>query len=115
MVYFEKSNPAPECLEVEKAKANGDYKCDNVLEKIKIDFKNKCYICNYKEPVTINVEHFRPHKGDKNLKFQWENLFWSCGHCNNIKLDNYIDIIDCTNVNEAVSYTHLTLPTICSV
>lgn len=102
MVYFEKSNPAPECLEVEKAKANGDYKCDNVLEKIKIDFKNKCYICNYKEPVTINVEHFRPHKGDKNLKFQWENLFWSCGHCNNIKLDNYVDIIDCTNVNEDI-------------
>ena len=37
MVYFEKSNPAPVCLEVEKAKANGDYKCDNVLEKIKTD------------------------------------------------------------------------------
>jgi len=102
MVYFEKSNPAPVCLEVEKAKANGDYKCDNVLEKIKTDFKNKCYICNYKEPVTINVEHFRPHKGDKNLKFQWENLFWSCGHCNNIKLDNYDDIIDCTVIDEDI-------------
>src|SRR5690606_29358077 len=102
MVYFEKSNPAPVCLEVEKAKANGDYKCDNVLEKIKTDFKNKYYICNYKEPVTINVEHFRPHKGDKNLKFQWENLLWSCGHCNNIKLDNYDDIIDCTVIDEDI-------------
>lgn len=102
MVYFEKSQPSPECLDTEKVKASGDYKCGNVLETIKSDFKNKCYICGFKEPVTINVEHFRPHKGDVNLKFQWENLFWSCSHCNNTKLDNYDDIIDCTDINEDI-------------
>lgn len=78
MVYLEKSQPAPDCLETEKAKAYGDYKCKNVLERIKTDFKNKCYLCEYKEPVAINVEHFRPHEGDKDLKFDWNNLFWSC-------------------------------------
>ena len=102
MVYFEKSQPAPDCLEVEKDKAGGDYKCGDVLDRIKTDFKNKCYICGYKEPVTINVEHFRPHKGNNDLKFQWENLFWSCSHCNNTKLDNYDDIIDCTDLNEDI-------------
>jgi uncharacterized protein (TIGR02646 family) len=102
MVHFEKSQPAPECLETEKVKASGDYKCGDVLERIKTDFKNKCYICGYKEPVTINVEHFRPHKGNNDLKFRWENLFWSCSHCNNSKLDNYDDIIDCTNQDEDI-------------
>ena len=64
MIYIEKSQPAPKCLETKKNKTNGDYKCGNVLERIKNDFNNKCYICEYKEPETINIEHFRPHKGD---------------------------------------------------
>lgn len=102
MVYFEKSQPAPDCLEIEKAKANGDYKCVNVLELIKKDFKNKCYICEFKEPISINVEHFKPHKGDKNLKFDWDNLFWSCSHCNNIKLGNYGNILNCTDTTHNV-------------
>ena len=93
MVFFEKSQPAPDCLALEEAKANGDYKCADVLDRIKSDFKNKCYICEYKEPISINVEHFRPHKGAKNLKFDWNNLFWSCSHCNNIKLDNFTIIL----------------------
>lgn len=102
MVYFEKSQPAPDCLETEKAKANGDYKCGNVLTRIKDDFKNKCYICEYKEPETINVEHFRPHEGDNNLKFSWDNLFWSCSHCNNTKLAKYENILDCTDINDDI-------------
>ncbi|MCS4304887.1 hypothetical protein [Chryseobacterium sp. BIGb0232] len=102
MVYFEKSQPSPDCLDIEKAKSSGDYKCGDVLTRIKDDFKNKCYICEYKEPITINIEHFRPHKGNLNLKFKWENLFWSCGHCNNIKLDNFEDIIDCTDIDENI-------------
>lgn len=102
MVYFEKSQPSPECLEAEKKKVSGDYKCGDALERIRDDFKNKCYICETKAPITINVEHFRPHKGDVELKFKWENLFWSCGHCNNTKSDDYIDLIDCTNQNENI-------------
>jgi uncharacterized protein (TIGR02646 family) len=102
MVYFEKSQPAPDCLGPEKAKASGDYKCGTVLTRIKDDFKNKCYICEYKEPETRNVEHFRPHKKDKNLKFSWDNLFWSCSHCNNTKLAEYDNILNCTDINDDV-------------
>ena len=103
MVYFRKSQPSPDCLENEKGKENGDYKCDNVLELIKNDFKNKCYICEYKEPESINVEHFIPHEGDKNLKFDWNNLFWSCNHCNNTKLNNFKNILNCTIEDDKVS------------
>lgn len=102
MVYFEKSQPAPACLEVEKAKTNGDYKCGEVLERLYNDFKNKCYLCEQKAPTTINVEHFTAHQGDLNLKFDWNNLFWSCGHCNNTKLALYSDLLNCTVAADAV-------------
>jgi len=102
MVHFEKSMPAPDCLVIEKAKANGNYNCGQVLERIKDDFKNKCYICEYKEPESINIEHFRPHQGDNDLKFSWDNLFFSCAHCNNIKLASYNNILDCTKAEENV-------------
>ena len=102
MLFFEKSQPAPACLKIEKKKANGDYKCGDVLPRLKKDFKNKCYICEQKEPTSINVEHFIPHKGDSELKFSWDNLFWSCAHCNNIKSDKYNNILNCTDINDDV-------------
>ncbi|MBS2100216.1 HNH endonuclease [Carboxylicivirga linearis] len=104
MVYLEKSQPAPDCLEIEKEKANGSYNCNGVLERLKNDFKNKCYVCESKEPHTINTEHFLPHKGDKDLKFSWDNLFYCCGHCNNTKLakEKYDDILNCTVEQDAV-------------
>lgn len=97
MINIEKSTPPPKCLEKEKNKANGDYKCGDVLERIKNDFFNKCYLCEFKEPPTINVEHFTPHLGNNDLKFDWNNLFWSCGHCNNTKSDRFDNIVNCTN------------------
>lgn len=103
MINIKKSQPAPLCLSDEKAKANGDYKCGNVLTRLKEDFHNKCYLCEEREPSTINVEHFKPHKNNKDLKFDWNNLFLSCGHCNNIKLAKYDNLIDCTDSSEIVT------------
>ncbi len=102
MLYIEKGQPGPDCLVIEESKANGDYKCGDVLERLKNDFNNKCYICEYKEPETINVEHFKPHKGDNALKFCWNNLFWSCSHCNNTKLGKYDNILNCIDANDRV-------------
>ena len=108
MIYFEKSQPAPEVLEIEKKKVSGDYKAGDVLDRIKNDFKNKCYICEYKEPESVNVEHFIPHEGNVDLKFDWDNLFWSCSHCNNIKLNGFKNILNCTvkedKVEESLEY-----------
>ncbi len=102
MIHFPKSVPPPPCLEKEKKKAGGDYKCGNVLRRLKEDFENKCYICEYKEPPSINVEHFKPHKGNKDLKFDWANLFWSCAHCNNIKGGGFDNILNCTLPEQGV-------------
>lgn len=103
MVYMEKSQPAPGCLVVEKQKADGDYKCGDVLERLWTDFHNKCYICEEKAPSSINVEHFIPHKDDLDLKFDWNNLFFSCGHCNNTKLAKYDNILNCTDKADSIS------------
>lgn len=97
MINIVKSQPAPLCLSVEREKAYGDYKCGEVIKRLIEDFHNKCYICEEKEPSTINVEHLKPHREDKHLKFDWNNLFLSCGHCNNVKLAKYDNIIDCTD------------------
>ena len=41
-------------------------------------------------------------------KFDWNNLFWACGHCNNVKNQNKYDegIIDCckTDPEEVISF-----------
>jgi len=99
MINIVRSQPEPKCLEIEKSKKDGSYACDDVELRLKNDFHNKCYLCEEKEISTINIEHFKPHKGNKDLKFDWNNLFWSCGHCNNTKLakKEFDLILNCTN------------------
>src|SRR5690606_24284124 len=99
MLYYPKSQPAPASLEAEKLKSNGSYNQADVLARISNDFKNKCYICGAKS-TTFNVEHFIPHRGDLDLKFSWENLFWACGHCNNTKLARFDNILNCTDPSD---------------
>ena len=108
MVFFEKSQPAPASLT-----SRTSYREEDVIERLESDFKNKCYICESKNPVSINVEHFIPHRGNEELKFEWNNLFYSCSHCNNTKemLErNTIKgaILNCTceddKVDERISY-----------
>ena len=87
MVKIERSMPAPKSLFTEKAKANGSYEKTDVVEQLRKDFHNKCYICEIDNLQDPQVEHLRPHFNGKNkdLKFDWNNLFWSCGHCNGVK------------------------------
>lgn len=110
MVYFEKSLPAPKSLAIEKKKKNGKYNSEDVLKQLQTDFKNKCYLCERKAPASINVEHFVAHQSNIDLKFDWNNLFWSCVHCNNTKLINYNNILNCTNIEDDVEnalYYHM--------
>lgn len=99
MVKIERSFPAPESLAEEAEKANGKYDKEDVIERLQKDFHNKCYICEMKGLQDPNVEHLLPHKNGKypERKYDWENLFWSCGHCNGIKNNGKYDegIIDC--------------------
>ena len=73
-------------------------------------YKVSCSICESKEPSVINTEHFIPHRGNNDLKFDWNNLFYCCGHCNNTKLAKPVfdDILNCTietdNVDSKIKY-----------
>ncbi len=108
MVHFEKtfSEEIEMALEREKKKKSGKYALEIVIEQLRHDFENKCYICEQKD-IAIEIEHFIPHKKGKNinLKFDWKNLFLVCHHCNNIKLakTNYNQILNCTNPEHKVT------------
>ena len=105
MINFPKSQPAPKCLAEEKKKKSGDYKCGEVLKRLQKDFLNKCYICEDKGITSINVEHFKSHEGDIDLKFDWNNLLYACSHCNNtknVKRDKFDNILNCTNKNDKI-------------
>lgn len=99
MVKVERSMPAPESLAIEAGKANGSYKEKDVIERLEQVFNGKCYICEIKPLSDPQVEHLKPHKGGRypERKFDWDNIFLSCPHCNNIKSqDKYDDnVIDC--------------------
>ncbi|GGW35190.1 hypothetical protein [Vreelandella hamiltonii] len=73
------------------------YAEEDVLLKLKEIFHDKCYLCEIKDPTSINVEHFYAHQGDNNKKFDWNNLYYVCGRCNNIKLAKYNNLIDCAD------------------
>lgn len=105
MINIKRSYPAPKSLELEKNKSSGTYNKEDVIERLYNDFCGKCYLCE-SHSTSYQVEHLKPHKGDVNLKFDWENLFLSCSHCNNTKLDKYDNILDCTkeNVEEKIRY-----------
>lgn len=98
MVSCDKSSVAPASLVTEKAKGrNGNYRGSDVIEQLKSDFHDKCYICELKGLQDPQIEHLIPHKGNIDLKFDWGNLFWSCGHCNSIKNNKIYEgkIINC--------------------
>ncbi len=90
-------------LEVAKTKDNENvYRCGSVFDQIKEDFRGKCYLCENDELVSIQIEHFEPHKKDLNKKFNWANLFYSCGHCNNIKGADFWPLLNCTDADDRV-------------
>lgn len=98
MVKCDKSPTVPASLAVEKAKGtSGSQRGEDVVRQLKTDFHDKCYICELKGLQDPQIEYLKPHKGNIDLKFDWNNLFWSCSHCNSIKNQQKYDgnIINC--------------------
>lgn len=99
MVKITRSFPAPASLEIEKQKPNGSYREHDVIARLMNDFHGKCYICEQGDLQDPEVEHRLPYLGARypERKFDWSNLFLSCGHCNSIKNNRNYDegIIDC--------------------
>ena len=99
MVKVERTFPAPTSLEIEAKKASGKYDKPDVIKQLRENCHDKCYICEIKNLQDPEVEHLLPHENGKypERKFDWNNLFWSCGHCNKVKnQEKYTGrIIDC--------------------
>ena len=72
------------------------YNTEHVNQALREVFHGKCYICENKEATSYQIEHLIPHRSDRKLKYDWNNLFWVCAHCNNIKSDKYEPILNCT-------------------
>ena len=74
MVKIKRSFPAPESLAEEAKKVNGKYDKEDVIERLKKDFHNKCYICEIKELQDPNVEHLLPHKNGKYMERKFDYI-----------------------------------------
>lgn len=61
------------------------------------------YLCEQDELQSIQIEHLKPHHGGKNidLKYDWNNLFFSCSHCNSVKNRKQYEsnILDCCSTD----------------
>ena len=93
----EKARNAIRILNDAKAKDKG-YNTPEVNAALKEMFRGKCYICENKSIQSYQIEHLKPHKGDLDLKYDWNNLFLACTHCNNIKNAKYDPILDCSKI-----------------
>lgn len=100
MVKIERTPTPPPSLATEREKASGSYRGPDVIEQLFQDFHGKCYLCEIDELQSVEVEHLHPHGGNTELKFAWDNLFYSCAHCNSIKNQNkYHDmVLNCCEV-----------------
>lgn len=99
MIKIERNSTPPPSLAIEKQKANGAYNKPDVIQQLKTDSHDKCYICELGGLSDPEVEHLRPHYNRKIAErvFDWNNLFYACPHCNKMKKDAKYDdkIIDC--------------------
>ncbi len=80
------------------SQSGGNYNTEAVNRALQEVFHGKCYICENKQATSYQIEHLIPHRGNRELKYEWDNMFWACAHCNNIKLGKYEPILDCTKV-----------------
>ncbi len=80
------------------------HRTTEILDKLGIIFNNKCFLCEerYFRPSSLQVEHFKPHKGNEALKYDWNNLYLACGDtCNQYK-GSFENILDPCNLEHNV-------------
>ncbi|HHX8585405.1 TPA: HNH endonuclease [Vibrio diabolicus] len=93
MFNVTRTYPAPDSI------ANKQYNKDDVLKKLKPMFFEKCYLCERDDIQDVEVEHFVPHQSNRALKYDWDNLYYSCSRCNSIKSNTHINLLDCADSN----------------
>lgn len=114
MVKIERTPTPPASLAIEAQKKAGSYTCPDVIELLHHDFHGKCYICENKPLTGMQVEHLLPHQGRSIPEriFDWNNLFYSCSHCNSLKNKAVYDghILNCCIVDPEEQLNHIYTP-----
>lgn len=81
-------------------KSTQGYKSKDVYDALYKIFYEKCYLCESIRLESINIEHFIPHRGNKALQQDWNNIYLACGRCNNCKLA--LNLLDCCDAETDV-------------
>ena len=85
MIKVEKSATIPESLLTTQA-----YDGQDVQRQLLCDQHRKCYICECAVEANYHIEHLNSQASRQD----WNNLFLSCGYCNDKKLALYDNILD---------------------
>jgi len=91
MFNVQRDVPPPDCL------SSNIYNDPTVVSELKRIFLGKCYLCEQARLTDPEIEHFIPHEGNDVLKYDWNNLFYSCSRCNSIKGSTHINLLNCTD------------------
>ncbi|SCY34926.1 HNH endonuclease [Pseudomonas sp. NFACC37-1] len=89
MFKVERPHEFPECNE------RTGYNTPDIVKALEKIFLGKCYLCEQHALSDPEIEHFQPHKGNPNLKFDWSNLYYACSRCNSIKGSSHTNLLDC--------------------
>ena len=81
----EKAQAAIQSLNREMQKKNGTYNTPEVNDALQEMFYKKCYLCESKNVTAYVIEHLASAEGNQRLRYDWNNLFLACAHCNGTK------------------------------
>ncbi len=104
MIRVNKAAEIPASLLVENC---NHYDGQDVQETLYSDQYGKCYLCEQETHKTFQIEHLKPKDEgySPELKYEWTNLFLSCGYCNGRKPNN-LEILNPLKVNIEDVITH---------
>lgn len=94
----EKARAAIQSLDRERRKKSGTYNTPEVNNALQEMFYKKCYLCENTDVTAYVVEHLVSAEGNQELRYDWNNLFLACVHCNSTKKKRHEPILDCTQV-----------------
>ena len=90
MIRVDKSANIPESLLTTQA-----YDGQDVQRQLLNDLRKKCYICERSVEPNFHIEHLNSQANRQD----WNNLFLSCGYCNDKKLALYDNMLNPAMVN----------------
>jgi uncharacterized protein (TIGR02646 family) len=86
MIRVFKSETIPDSLSKENCKK---YDEQDIQKALLEDQHGKCYLCEQSTHKDFQIEHFKAQADFTDSKYNWSNLFLSCGFCNGRKSNKY--------------------------